>query len=150
LLYAIIKTGLFAGSLDIICAMGHYYIKNGKNPIQVLNFIASGVFDKDAFSGGIEMAVWGLLFHFTIACIWTVFYFLAYPRFSLLSKNSKISGILYGAFVWVIMTMVVVPLSNTPNIPFDITQAVIGVLILMGAIGLPISLMAEKYYMSKA
>lgn len=75
-------------------------------------------------------------------------YFL-YPRVSFLSKNKFVTGSVYGIFVWVIMTRIVLPLSNTPHIPFNFLQAVIGLLFIIFAIGLPISLMAHKFYTSK-
>ena len=146
----IIKTGLIAGILDIICALVQYYLQAGKNPEVVLKFIASGVFGPSALKGDISFALYGLLFHYLIAFIWTTFYFLIYPKIPLLSRNRTLSGFGYGFFVWVIMTRIVVPMSNTPKIPFSIGRAVIAVLILMFAIGLPISFLINKYYSTKA
>ncbi|MEW6195565.1 MAG: hypothetical protein AB1521_10455 [Bacteroidota bacterium] len=142
----IIRTGLLAGTLDILCALIQFYIRTGRNPVVVLKFIASGVFGETAFNGGVEMAIAGLFFHFVIAFIWTIFFFLLYPKISFLSKNKFMTGFAYGFFVWIIMTRVVLPLSNTPKIPFNISQAAIAILILVFAVGLPISIMANKYY----
>ncbi len=147
LIATIIKTGLLAGTLDIFCALIQFYIRNGKNPAVVLKFIASGVFGSTALTGGIEMILAGLFFHFVIAFIWTIFFFLLYPKVSFLSKNKFISGFAYGLFIWIVMTRIVLPLSSTPEIPFNILQAIIGILILMFAVGLPISIMANKYYL---
>lgn len=145
---AVLKAGLLAGTLDIVCAMTHYYIRSGKNPANVLYFIASGVFDKAAFSGGAGMAMWGLFFHFFIAFSWTVIFFVLFPKVRFISENRIVSGLLYGALIWLIMTQAVVPLSLTPKIPFDLSQAVIGIVILMAAVGLPISILAGKHYSS--
>lgn len=116
----ILKTGLLAGTLDILCALIQFYIKTGKDPAIVLGFIASGVFGKTALTGGTLMAFAGLFFHFVIAFIWTIFFFLLYPKISFLSKNKFLSGFGYGFFIWIVMTRIVVPLSNTPKIPFNI------------------------------
>ena len=145
---AVLKAGLLAGTLDIVCAMTHYYIRSGKNPANVLYFIASGVFDKAAFSGGAGMAMWGLFFHFFIAFSWAVIFFVLFPKVRFISENRIVSGLLYGALIWLIMTHAVVPLSLTPKIPFDLSQALIGIVILMAAVGLPVSILAGKHYSS--
>lgn len=145
----VVKTGLLAGTLDIICALVQYYLQTGKNPEVVLKFIASGVFGPSALKEDIPFAVYGLLFHYLIAFIWTIFFFLIYPKIPLLSRNRILTGCGYGFFVWVIMTRIVVPLSNTPKTPFSFGRAVIAVLILMFAIGQPISFLVNKYYSSK-
>ena len=145
----ITKAGLLAGTLDILCALVQFYIRAGKNPAAVLKFIASGVFGKAALAGGTEMALLGLLFHFIIAFTWTIIFFYFYPQISRVAKNKIIAGLLYGLFIYIIMTRVVLPLSNTPKIPFNAGQAVIGIVVLMSAVGLPISFQISKHYSTK-
>lgn len=142
----IVLAGLLVGSLDITAALVQFYIKTGKDPLIVLKYIASAVFGKSAYSSGNVMAVWGLLLHFLIAFIWTILFFLIYPKLRLLSWNRVVTGILYGIFIWIMMTQLVVPMSKVSVGPFDIKQAIIAVLILIGAIGLPLSFMAHRYY----
>ena len=96
------------------------------------------------------MAVWGLLLHFLIAFIWTIIFFFIYPKLRLLSWNRIITGILYGIFIWIIMTQVVVPMSKVTAGPFNLKQAVIAVLILIAAIGLPLSFIAHRFYAVRA
>jgi len=145
----ITKAGLLAGTLDILCAFAQFYIRTGKNPPAVLKFIASGVFGKAALAGGTEMALLGLLFHFIIAFTWTIIFFYFYPQISHVSKSKIIAGLLYGVFIYMVMTRIVLPLSNTPTIPFNAWQAVIGIVILMFAVGLPISFQISKHYSTK-
>ena len=83
----VVKAGLLAGTLDITCALVQYYLQTGKNPEAVLKFIASGVFGPSALKGDFPFAVYGLLFHYLIAFIWTIFFFLIYPKIPLLSRN---------------------------------------------------------------
>ncbi len=142
----ILKAWLLAGTLDISCAFIQTYLKFQKGPSAVLKFIASGAFGKAAFSGGTEMSVYGLLFHYLIAFVWTIIFFLIYPKISFLQKNIFLTAILYGLFVWAIMNRVVLPLSAAPSIKFDLSKALVAALILMAAIGLPLSIMAKKYY----
>lgn len=146
---AIGKIGFIAGTLDILCALVQFYIKTGKNPVAVLNFIASGFFGMEAFNNNPLMPINGLFFHYIITVSWTVLFFFLYPKISFLSKNIIISGVCYGIFIWVIMTQVVVPLSNTPKLPFNIVQALLGITILIFAVGLPISFLTSKFYKEK-
>lgn len=146
---AIITAGLIAGSLDIISACVQFYLKTGKNPVRVLKFVASGVFGKDALAEGTMYAAWGLLFHYLIAFSFTLFFFWIYPRWKVLSFNKYLTAVGYGLFVWLIMNRVVVPLSQTPKTPFQLTQAMIAATILICMIGLPLSLIIGKYYSEK-
>ena len=61
-----LKAGLIAGLLDISAAFIQYYSRTGRNPLAVLKFIASGVFGKAALTGGTEMILLGLVFHYII------------------------------------------------------------------------------------
>lgn len=150
LVRAIILTGLVAGTMDIVTATSWFTIRTGNNPVRVLQYISSAAFDKDlAYSGNILMIFLGLLFHYLIAYSWTFLFYLAYPRIGLLRANKFVVGIGYGIFVWTIMNRVVLPLSRIPAITFDINQASIAASILIVCIGLPISIMASRYYSGK-
>jgi uncharacterized membrane protein YagU involved in acid resistance len=144
----ILKAGFISGVLDITAAMFTYIIMApGKNPINILNYIASGVFGKEtAFAAGWTMPVLGLIFHFLIAFTWAILFYLLYPYFNKVVKNKWMAGILYGILVWLIMTRVVVPLSNTPKNPFRLSSAIVGVLTLIIFLGIPISLITDHYY----
>ncbi len=145
----IIKSWLVAGTLDISIACLQYYINKGKGPSGVLKFVASGFFDKTAFTGGIAMAVYGLMFHFLVALIWTIIFFFIYPRISFLRIHICLSAFIYGFFVWLIMNRVVLPLSAAPALPFDPVKALTAMLILVVAIGFPLSYFAKRYYSGK-
>jgi hypothetical protein len=147
---AIIFTGCVAGTLDIIAACLQFYLKTGRGPGPVLRYIASGVFGKKAFAGATTgMAAWGLLFHFVIAIGLAAFYFFLYPRIPGLRKHRFLAGVGYGLFAWVITTQVIVPLSRAIPGPFHWQQALVAAAILVACIGLPISLLANKYYLYK-
>ena len=140
---AILFAGLIAGTLDITAAV----LVSGVSLRTVLHYIASGAFGREtAFSGGLLMAIVGLLFHYIIACSWTTLYFLIYPKMPVLSRSRIISGLAYGMVVWVVMNLVVVPLSAIPPRPFNPTQALIGCVVLMLAIGTPVAFLAHRYY----
>ena len=145
----ILKAGLLAGTLDICSACVQYYIRTGKGPANVLRFVASGVFGKDALAGGTGMAAAGLFFHYLVAFIWTILFFIICPEVMRYIKSTVLAGILYGLVVWLIMNRVVLPLSAAPPIPFKWSAALQAALILVFAIGLPLSVIIGKYYREK-
>ena len=142
----ILFTGLIAGILDGSAASINALIR-GRSPERVFRFIASGIFGKDSQSPGWLMPILGILLHFFIAYSFTIFFFFIFPKIKWLNKNFVVTGLLYGIFVWLIMNLIVVPLSITGKIRFvDIKQTIIGVLFLMFFIGLPIAYFAKRYY----
>ena len=92
------------------------------------------------------MIVSGLILHYLVAFAFTIFFFWLFPKVKALSKNKIVTAIVYGIFTWMVMNLIVVPLSNVPARPFDISNAIINVLILIVCIGLPLSFMAAKFY----
>src|SRR5215218_9257169 len=140
----ILQAGIVIGTLDIVSAFIYYLIKTGqKNVFNVLKYIASGIFGKEAFSGRNKMIIAGLVLHYVIAFAFTIFFFLLFPKMKALSKNKILTGILYGIFVWMIMNLVVVPLSSVGKRPFVFVSVLINVLILIVCIGIPLSFMAN-------
>jgi hypothetical protein len=142
----VLVTGLIAGTLDIIAACLSAYIQRGTTPEKLLQFVASGLFGADAFTGGTLMAITGLIMHFMIATSWTLLFYLLYPRLRFLRKNTITAGIIYGAFVWIMMNFVILPITNIPKSSFNLTSAFIGMVILMLMIGMPNSVRAGRYY----
>lgn len=143
----IIKAGIIVGTLDILSAFIYYFIRTGgKSPFDVLKFIASGIFGKEAYSGGNMMILLGLILHYVIAFAFTIFFFWLYPKITIFSENKILAGTFYGIFIWVVMNLIVVPLSNIPNRPFNIANAIINVIILIVCIGIPLSFMANTFY----
>jgi uncharacterized membrane protein YagU involved in acid resistance len=143
---SILKAGLLAGILDICGAFVTHLISGNKNLLGIFKFIASAVFGDDAFTNGKIMIAWGIVFHFLVAIIVTAFYFFIYPKFKFLSKNIVASGLLYGICIWLVMNLLVLPLSNTPPLPFKLIGTIFGIVTLMFAVGLPVSVLAYRYY----
>ena len=143
----IMQAGLIAGTLDILSAFIYYYIKSGQtNFLVIFKFIASGIFGKAAGEGGALMILAGFILHYAIAFAFTIFFFRIYPKLNLQSKNKIITAVLYGLFVWAVMNLVVVPLSNTVHRPFKIEGALINMCILIVCIGLPVSFILENLF----
>jgi hypothetical protein len=146
LLLNIIWVGLLTGTLDALAAL----ILNHKIGAAVIfRFIASGVFGKAAFTGGSEMVISGVVFHFLIAYLFTTAYYLIYPFFKSSLKNKYVIALVYGAFAWLIMNLLVVPLSKIGMHPIKAMNILTGVAALIICIGLPIALSADRYYSKK-
>ena len=146
---AIITAWLIAGTLDITSAIIIFIINNKTSVIGLFQYIASGVFGNSAFSGGIPMAIAGLLFHYTFALIWTLVFFFIYPKIQFISKHKYTSGVLYGIFVWLFMNLIVVKLSRVPVINFSIGHRIVGIIILILFISSPILYISGRYYSDK-
>lgn len=132
-------TGLIAGALDAIAAILVYQVKASS----IFRLIASGVFGEDAFKGGNEMVAFGVVFHFAIAVIWTAVYFFLDSKMRLSRMNQILMITAYGAFIWLVMNMIVLPLSNVPQRPIDAAGAAKGIAILIVAVSLPIVISAN-------
>jgi len=144
---AIFLSGLIAGTLDILAAVIIYSVILEKTTaVKILQSIASGIFKKEAYTGGSQMAWYGLGLHYLIAFIFAWFYFMIYPYFPFLKKNLILSGVLYGIFVWIIMNLIVLPIAFPllPEKHFDF-PLILSVLILIVCIGLPIAAITQKF-----
>jgi hypothetical protein len=107
----IILAWLVAGTLDISYAIITWGPVFGKlTTAQLLQGIASTLMGKDAFTGGIPTALVGLAMHYGISLAWVTIYFFIFPYLPLLARNAFLSGILYGVFVWAMMSLLIVPL----------------------------------------
>lgn len=141
----ILVMGLLVGSLDIGAAFIEYYIDTGKGPEDVLRFIASGAFGKMAFTDNNLMILWGLLFHFLITYSFTIFFYWLSQKIKFMSSQMILTSILYGIFIWLAMTLIVLPLSHIPKNVLRFKKEVVALLILIAMIGLPLSLLIKKF-----
>lgn len=154
---AVLITGLIAGSLDATAACIQYYINTDNNPARIFRYVASAAFGPETKTKNLyTMAAWGLLFHYLIAMSFTLFFFLCFRQMRMLLKNKFVAGIVYGIFTWCVMNLLVVPLAFGVDFSVqyhkyldNIKNSLIAMGILIIAIGLPISLMAERYYSKK-
>ena len=164
---SILLATLIAGILDASAAMINLKINApDSNPLRVWRFVAGGAFGEEARSGSLfPWALYGILFHFLIAFLFSLFFYLIYPRIKTMHRNLIITGILYGAFVWIVMNLIVVPLSNVRDQgklwtivktnggshlvfqpPTNIKQFIINILFILFCVGLPIALIIGNYF----
>lgn len=141
--WAILYATLFVGVLD--AADGVIFLGlHGQNPIQVLQYIASSLLNAQSFSGGLASAALGLVLHFVIALIVATIYILASQRIALLRRQWVLLGLLYGAAVWAVMNLVVLPLTAVAHHPITTAALVNGVIGHALFVGLPSGFFAKK------
>jgi len=140
---AIFWGGLIAGILDAVDGVIAYGTQ-GLNPIQVLQYIASGALGKSSFEGGLATAALGAAFHFLIAWGAAAVFVAASQRLVVLKAHPVPAGLLYGAGVYFFMNYVVLPLSAVAAGKFQLGLFINGVIGHALLVGLPISLIAWR------
>jgi hypothetical protein len=140
-------TTLIAGTLDILAAYVQFYLLTHHVSKKMFNYIAGGALGlENSMKGETAVIVLGIFFHYFIAFSFTFFYFLIYKRLKIYLVNKYIAGLCYGIFVWLIMNLVVLPVSKLPTNAITVKGAVTGALILMVMVGLPIAISANSFY----
>lgn len=142
---SILITTLVAGSLDILLAFLNAWFSNGVTPTRVLQYIASGYFGTEAFAGGPDMTLWGLLFHYLIAFTFTSLFFFLFAKSDFLARYKTLTAIGYGLLIWGIMNLVVLPLSRVPVSKMEPVAMIKGMIILILAIGAPLVIFSSLY-----
>ena len=118
--------GLIIGSTDAI--IYHWFITSvlgGVPLITVYQYIASGALGESAFAGGIATALLGVLFHLLFSIVIAGVFILSADRIPLLRRFVIPGSLLYGFGVFIVMNMIVTPLSATPPIPAPTTPQLI-------------------------
>jgi hypothetical protein len=103
---AIFWGGLACGVFDITQACIGYGIQNHLAPPRIFQSVASGLLGPKAFQGGAKTAALGLALHFFIAFCWAAGFYVASRQIAFLTTSPVIAGLLYGEFVWLVMTLV--------------------------------------------
>jgi hypothetical protein len=108
---AILWAGLTAGILDITAACVDVGLNYGKNPIWLLQNVASSLLGPAAYDGGLATAALGLLMHFAVAFTVTAIFYVLSRRFPALLQWPVLSGLAFGAVVFLVMYRVTLPLT---------------------------------------
>ena len=146
---AILIGGLIAGTLDITYACVFFGLRNHVSPIRILQSVARGALGANAFQGGLKTAALGLFFHFLIALIAAMVYFVLSRALRFMVTYAILSGILYGACVYFFMYGIVMRVSaiHSTTLPWSYPWQVLipNLLIHIFGIGLPIALAVRRY-----
>ena len=105
LLFPIIVGGLVAGSLDLTSA----FITFG---FGVPRAIAAGLLGRQALHGGVGTWILGVFLHYFIAYSAATIYCVASRRLEFLRPHFLVCGMFYGIAVFLVMNLVVLPLSG--------------------------------------
>ncbi len=142
----ILRAGLIAGLLDITFALVFYPLTLHIPPKRILLGIAAGLLGKEAFQGGLLTAGLGLLLHFFIATTAAAVYYAASRKLPPLVRYAVPCGLLYGAGVFAVMNLIVLPLSANPRKMSLVPSILVpGLLAIMFCVGLPIALIVRRY-----
>jgi len=143
-LSAVLVGGSIAGALDIAFAIS-FAAYNGATPVRLLQTVASGLLGTAAFSGGVPTAALGLALHFAMSILWAGAFFVLARNIRLLALRPVLFGILFGAFVFISMRLVVLPLSAFPYpVRFKPLATTLDLLSHMLLFGVPIALAVRK------
>lgn len=141
---AILIGGTIAGALDIayaLCWAGF----QGTPPTRLLQVVASGLLGDASFTGGTQTAALGLLLHFLMSYLIATIFYVASGFFPLLTRRPVISGMLFGVIVFLVMRLVVLPLSAFPYpVTFKPLSTATDLLSHMFFFGVPIALAISK------
>ena len=146
LLRSSVIAGLIIGFADAI--VYHWFITSvlgGVPLITVYQYIASGAMGESAFAGGIATALLGALFHYLISIVIAGVFILSANRIPLLRRYVIPGSLLYGFGVFIVMNMIVTPLSATPPIPAPTTfQLVVAILDHILVFGLLLGILVRR------
>ncbi len=140
---AILVGGLIAGILDMSYAMLVY---SPKAPLLVPQAIAAGALGVGKQLGGATgTTILGFVLHFTIALGAATVFYLASRQWAFLTQRPLISGMIFGACVYLFMHFVVIPLSALPPRPFNWSRQIPEFIWHWFGIGLPIAFSVRRY-----
>lgn len=123
----IVAAGLIVGALDLLYvqALVVWILHRPTTFVRILQSIAAGIHGPDSFNGGTSTAIQGFLLHFFIAFTWTLLFLVLVRRSAWLRRlvaspgGAWKAGLPYGCIVWLVMELVVVPLSNAKQVPLS-------------------------------
>ena len=140
ILRPILVGGLVAGSFDLIAA----FLLYGWG---VPRAIASGLLGARALHGGIAIWILGVFLHFFIAFSAAALYCVSSWKLKFIKDHFLVCGLFYGIAIYLVMNLIVLPLSAVPFKvgPFTVATLRQGLLIHMLLIGLPISFSLRQF-----
>jgi hypothetical protein len=143
-LKAIVWGGAACAILDGAAASAQFALQ-GIKPLRIWQGVASGLLGEPAFSKGWASGSLGLLLHCLIAFTVTIVFVEACPQLPFLAQAWWISGPLYGALVFLVMNLIVAPLSARPKRHASSQVIIVQVIVHVFCVGLPIARAANRF-----
>jgi uncharacterized membrane protein YagU involved in acid resistance len=141
---AILYGTLASGVLDATDGVVFFFLTKRLNPIQVLQYIASGALGAAAYRGGLATAGLGMLFHFVIAATVAAVYVLTSQKRPFLRRHWATSGLIYGAAVYLFMNLIVLRYTAIGPSPIPAAALINGLIGHAVFVGLPIAFFAKQ------
>jgi uncharacterized membrane protein YagU involved in acid resistance len=101
------------GTTDLLFACTFAALNSGASPVRVFQAVARGVLGNASFEGGAGSAALGVALHYVIAISMSLIYYAVSRRFTALARRPIAYGIPYGLLLYLIMNLVVLPLSRS-------------------------------------
>ena len=117
----------------------------GIKPVRVWQGVASGLFGEPAFRQGWASGGFGRLLHCMIAFSVATVFIEACAQIPLLARAYWISGAVYGALVFGVMNLVVLPLSARAKRPSSSQVLIVQLIFHVVFVGLPIAFAANRF-----
>ena len=136
---AIIWGAVVSGTLDAIDGSTYFYLVRHANPLEVLQFIASGWFGEKAFSMGLLGSLIGMVSHYGIAIILAAIYVFAAMALPILRRYWIALGLAYGAAIFLTMNFIVLPQTNVVDWGVTTLYIVHGLISHAIFVGLPLA-----------
>jgi hypothetical protein len=105
--------GAIAGALDILFAITYAAI-GGRTAAWLLQTVATGLLGLSAYDGGAPTAMLGLAAHFALSIGWAALFVTAAARQPALLRKPVLTSLVFGLIVFLVMRLVVLPLSAFP------------------------------------
>ena len=145
ILRSIALGGIMVAVLHLIIQDGLVFSLLGKTSfILVLQYVSSGAMGNAAFAGGLATALLGLLIHFLISFVVAGVFIVSADRIALLRRHIIAGSLLYGLGVWVVLYLVVLPLSAAPPVPFQTLEFIELIIEHILVIGLSLGLFVQR------
>jgi hypothetical protein len=139
LVIPILVGGFAAGSLDLASA----FLTYGWG---VPRAIASGLLGRQALHAGMGTWILGVFLHFFIAYSAATIYCLASRKLDFLKPHFLVCGMFYGIAVFLVMYLIVLPLSARHSAgPYQLRALIQGILVHMFLIGVPIGFCLYRF-----
>lgn len=143
---SIVLGGLTIGIADAI--VYHWIVSSligGYPLISVYQYMASGALGQAAFDGGIGTALLGAFFHFVVSFAVAAVFILSADRIPLLRRYVIPGSLVYGFGVFIVMNMVVMPLTAAPPLPPPtMPQLIVNILDHILVVGLPLGILVRR------
>jgi len=145
LIAAALVAALDAGFVIILYA----HVLHVSTSARIMKGIASGLLGRAALDGGSETVALGVVLHIAIAGGWTLIYAALRVVSSRLrhatdgTRGAIVVGLIFGALVWLVMDLIVLPLSRARPVPISSPYFAIQLVWHTVGVGMPISLIVR-------